>query len=269
MPRDGSGNFTFDEARPEAGEIINADWMNDILDDVENGLTDSLSRSGKGGMQAPLPFDDGSQANPGITWTNELGSGFFRAANGDMQVSVLGQLYMRWNGNKSYIRVGGVWEEIAYVGSGSSIPDGDTPGGLTRLNWNGTAWIAAKPDITDGSTDTAIPTWSTANGQWSENGNVTVTAGGNVTATGFTGPLTGNVTGNLTGNADTATSATSATTATTADNATQLGGVAAANYPKATNVAGSGETQPTDFQVLTQAEYDGLTPASTTVYFIV
>ena len=221
MSRDGSGNFTFNEARPNPGEVIDADWMNLVLDDVEGGLTDSLSRSGKGGMQSPLPFDDGNQANPGMTWTSELGSGFFRAANGDMQLSVLGQLYMRWSGNKTYIRVGGNWEEVSYVGSGSSIPDGDTGAGLTRLNWNGSAWVAEKPDITDGATNTAVATWSSSNAQWVENANVTVTAGGNISAAGFTGPLTGNVTGGVTGNV-TGDVTGNADTATNADNSALL-----------------------------------------------
>jgi len=276
MSRDGSGNFTFNEARPNPGEVIDADWMNLVLDDVEGGLTESLSRSGKGGMQSPLPFDDGNQANPGMTWTSELGSGFFRAANGDMQLSVLGQLYMRWSGNKTYIRVGGNWEEVSYVGSGSSIPDGDTGAGLTRLNWNGSAWVAEKPDITDGATNTAIATWSSSNAQWVENANVTVTAGGNISAAGFTGPLTGNVTGSVTGNANTAT------------NAAQLGGVAASDYVqdtassapqvrtvsgwvagvKADNADSSGETQPKSVQVMTGAEFLGITPDAATVYFL-
>jgi len=46
-------------------------------------MTDSLSRSGEGGMLAPLRLTDGVQATPGLGFTNEPGSGLYRAGTNE------------------------------------------------------------------------------------------------------------------------------------------------------------------------------------------
>ena len=55
MSRDASGNFTLAPGNPvQAGTIIDPNWANPTLSDIANNITDSLSRTGRGGMQAPL-----------------------------------------------------------------------------------------------------------------------------------------------------------------------------------------------------------------------
>ena len=55
MSRDASGNFTLAAGNPvQAGTVITTQWANPTLSDIAAALTDSLSRTGKGGMQAPL-----------------------------------------------------------------------------------------------------------------------------------------------------------------------------------------------------------------------
>jgi len=57
MSRNGSGTYTLpaNTVSPAvAGDIISPDDFNSVLDDLETELTDSLSRSNKGAMLAPL-----------------------------------------------------------------------------------------------------------------------------------------------------------------------------------------------------------------------
>jgi hypothetical protein len=55
MSRDASGQFNLAPGNPViTGTIIETQWANPTLADIAAGLTDSLSRSGKGGMNAPL-----------------------------------------------------------------------------------------------------------------------------------------------------------------------------------------------------------------------
>jgi hypothetical protein len=50
------------------------------MDDLSDEITDSLSRSGKGGMTAPLRGTDGTTGAPAFSFTSETGSGWYRSA---------------------------------------------------------------------------------------------------------------------------------------------------------------------------------------------
>ena len=52
-------------------------------------IEDSVSRSGKGGMDAAMKFADGAAATPSVTFTTEPTTGFFRSA-GLLGLSVVG-----------------------------------------------------------------------------------------------------------------------------------------------------------------------------------
>ena len=54
-------------------------------------IEDSLSRSGKGGMNAAMKFADGDAATPSVTFTTEPNTGFFRTA-GLLGLSVVGAI---------------------------------------------------------------------------------------------------------------------------------------------------------------------------------
>jgi hypothetical protein len=92
MSRDINGNYTLPSAvNPVvAGTVITANWGNTTLNDVAAALTDSLSRSGNGGMTAPLRFADGTVSAPSITFSTETTTGFYRAGVGDFRVTILG-----------------------------------------------------------------------------------------------------------------------------------------------------------------------------------
>jgi hypothetical protein len=55
------------------------------MDDLAFEMTDSLSRTGQGGMLAPLQFVDGALLNPSISFVLEPTLGFYRAGTEDMR----------------------------------------------------------------------------------------------------------------------------------------------------------------------------------------
>ena len=91
MPRNSSGNYTLPAGNPVvSGTIIEASWANDTLTDMATAMTDSLSRSGEGGMTAPLRVVDGTAAVPSVAFANETNSGIYRSAAGDYYLVVQG-----------------------------------------------------------------------------------------------------------------------------------------------------------------------------------
>lgn len=53
-------------------------------------MTDSLDRSGKGGMLAPFKVSDGTVSAPGFAFSSEPSTGFYRAGAGQLAASVGG-----------------------------------------------------------------------------------------------------------------------------------------------------------------------------------
>ena len=91
MSRNGSGTYTLPAGNPVVtGTTIEASWANTTLSDIATTLTDSLSRSGQGGMTAALRIADGTQAAPGLGFANETGSGFYRASTAEVWAVIQG-----------------------------------------------------------------------------------------------------------------------------------------------------------------------------------
>ena len=116
MPRNSNGTYTLPAGNPVvSGEVISTSWANPTMEDLANEITNSLDRSGRGGMMAPFKNYDGTQSSPGITWGNEPTTGFWRNAAQDMRVSVGGQPRMRWTAAGNDIWNGTIWSEILSV----------------------------------------------------------------------------------------------------------------------------------------------------------
>ena len=65
MSRNSSGTWTAPAGQPVvAGTVIDVTVENNLVSDIGAEITDSLSRSGKGGMTAPLRTLDGTVAAP-------------------------------------------------------------------------------------------------------------------------------------------------------------------------------------------------------------
>lgn len=95
MARDSGGNMSLAKPPFVDGTASSAPDMNTVLSDIATELTDSLSRSGKGGLLAPLKFLDGALATPAISFTNETGSGWYRVASNIIAWVVAGVERMR------------------------------------------------------------------------------------------------------------------------------------------------------------------------------
>lgn len=91
MPRNASGVYTLPAGNPVVpGTTIDAAWANDTLEDLANEVTNSLSRTGAGGMLAPFRIADGTVTAPGISYLNETNSGLYRSGAGSVWMSILG-----------------------------------------------------------------------------------------------------------------------------------------------------------------------------------
>lgn len=100
MSRNASGTYTLPAGNPVVtGTLIESSWANTTLSDLAAAMTDSLSRSGQGGMTAALRIVDGTVGAPGLAFANETGSGLYRTAAGDYSFAVLGSQKMRIQSN--------------------------------------------------------------------------------------------------------------------------------------------------------------------------
>jgi hypothetical protein len=107
MPRNSSGIYTLPGGNPVTpGDVIEAVWANTTLEDVADALTNSLSRTGAGGMLAPFRIADGSVSGPGLSFLNETNTGLYRQGAGNMYVAVTGVNVAQFTANGLLIPVG-------------------------------------------------------------------------------------------------------------------------------------------------------------------
>ena len=141
MPRDSNGDFDLTSGNPVAsGDVIASSRANTTMPDIAQGLTDSLDRNGRGGMNAPLPFADGSEAAPGISWANETSSGCYRAGAADMRASLQGADFFRLQGGQAQVWADAQWNRLIYAGAEGALPDGTAPWQSVVWNNSSGAW---------------------------------------------------------------------------------------------------------------------------------
>lgn len=91
MSRNSTGTYTLPSGNPVVtGTLIESNWANNTLSDLATAMTDSLSRSGQGGMTFAMRGVDGTVTVPAYSFTAETSSGFYRAGAGDIRLSILG-----------------------------------------------------------------------------------------------------------------------------------------------------------------------------------
>jgi hypothetical protein len=97
VSRNSSGTATPPAGQPpSAGAVISLADHNALVSDIYAELTDSLSRSGKGTLTAVLKAIDGALSAPGYTFGGEPTSGLSRAGAGDLRLSILGALVVKF-----------------------------------------------------------------------------------------------------------------------------------------------------------------------------
>jgi hypothetical protein len=117
MPRNSSGAYSLVAGNPViTGTVIQSDWANTTMPDIGNELSDSLSRSGKGGMNAQLKFIQGSAPTPAMSFGAFPQSGMYAADGNDIRMSVAGVDRFRWLAAnalpQTWDSVGGVWLDV-------------------------------------------------------------------------------------------------------------------------------------------------------------
>lgn len=123
MPRDSNGVFTLESGNPViTNTLITATWANLTLEDIAYNITNSLSRDGEGGMEAPLMLIDGSIGSPALSWPDDTSSGFYRADTNDIRLTVAGVDKMRWTATEvAEFNLAGIWTSIEDIGGTSAI----------------------------------------------------------------------------------------------------------------------------------------------------
>lgn len=91
MPRNSSGVYTLPAGNPVvSGTTITSTWANNTNSDLGSEMTNSLDRSGRGGMLAALLGIDGATGTPQYSFTNEPTTGMWRNGAGKLGFSILG-----------------------------------------------------------------------------------------------------------------------------------------------------------------------------------
>lgn len=97
MSRDSNGTHTLPTGNPVvSGSAIDSSVHNATLTDLSTEITDSLSRSGKGGMSAALAMGgnkitglgDGTKTAPAVTFSSDPDTGIYRIGSNNLGVSV-------------------------------------------------------------------------------------------------------------------------------------------------------------------------------------
>jgi hypothetical protein len=80
-----------------SGTTATASTFNTYTADVAAELTDSLSRSGKGPMTAPLKLADGTVALPALTFNSDTDTGFYWISAGIIGLAINGVKIQQWS----------------------------------------------------------------------------------------------------------------------------------------------------------------------------
>ena len=125
MPRNGSGTFTLVTGNPVSpGTTIESAWANTTLSDIGTEITNSLSRTGAGGMLAAFRLADGTLAAPGVAFLNETGTGLYRAGSGEMWNAVQGIQIQQYTVNGVLIPTGKTFTAQGPVSYTSTLTGG-------------------------------------------------------------------------------------------------------------------------------------------------
>jgi hypothetical protein len=143
MPRDPSGNYTLPALGNPAvtNTPITIAWWNGTSTDMAAAFTDSLSRSGQGGMLGPFGAVDGTAGAPGLTFASETNLGFYRPAPGEMDVTVGGTRFSRWTsaGLQGTFDNGSTWKDPLYNNHGDQTFTGGLDFSVGKLSIAGKA----------------------------------------------------------------------------------------------------------------------------------
>jgi hypothetical protein len=160
------------------GTTINTSQVNANFADLASEMTDSLDRSGKGGMLAALRGTDGTVAAPAYSWTSETGSGLYRIGAGDLGWSILGTKKLELTASLFWM----VGDATLFNTTAKMRLDGTTMGGGLAGIWAGAGASAPTSSnyilAADGAGNTSINSATTINLNIAGAANTKVTSAG-------------------------------------------------------------------------------------------
>src|SRR5258708_12896701 len=119
--RNGGGTYTLPAGNPVVtGTTITVQWANSTMPDIGTELSDSLSRSGKGGMLSQLALVNGTVLVPSLSWSSQTNTGLYRATTSDIRFSLAGADAFRITTTANFLYGPGAWPSLTgtYVGVG-------------------------------------------------------------------------------------------------------------------------------------------------------
>lgn len=152
MSRNTAGTYALPTGNPVVGgTTISTTWANSTLGDLAAEMTDSLCRSGKGGMLAPLKVDPGTVAAPGVTWAVDPDSGLYRVGANSVGMAAGSTQVQRWETTGTTITGTVAASGAATLTSGATVTTGVTNGAGVTATGNGTnAGVSATGGATSG-----------------------------------------------------------------------------------------------------------------------
>lgn len=201
MSRNNSGTYSTPAGQPVvSGTTVASATFNTLVSDLATEMTDSLSRSGKGGMTAPIRTADGSVNAPAHAFTNETGTGIYRKGANNPALAVNEVERQEWTATGSTVTgtfeatgdgtVGGDLDVTGAATVGSlGVTGAAAVGGALDMNSNAINELADPTNAQDAATKAYVdaPTVSTASvtagANWTLSGDSVVKAGGVVSGT--------------------------------------------------------------------------------------
>lgn len=169
MPRNSSGTYSlYTPGNPVVtNTVISSTWANNTLADLASAITDSLSRTGDGGMQAPLELDNGAVGAPALTWASETTSGLYRASAGNFRFSVSAADALTVTGSGLVVGAAtgggqgaGTINAVAFYDDGVLIAGANPTGTIGLTAVNGSAGTFLRSDGAPALSQAIAPTWS-------------------------------------------------------------------------------------------------------------
>jgi len=146
--RNSSGTMSALSGPYVSGTTITSATINARFADIENELTNSLDRSGRGGFLSSFRTIDSTVASPAWSFTNEPGSGYYRIGAGDLGLSILGTKTGEWTANGLRVANG-------TLANPSLSFFNDTGSGLYRIGTNDIGFAVNGVKITEWGAATA------------------------------------------------------------------------------------------------------------------
>lgn len=143
--RSSGGTYSLPAGNPVVtGTTITSTWANNTLSDLSTELTDSLSRSGKGAMLAPLELANGTVALPALSFDSDPDTGLYRIGANNPAMSVSGVLTQSWSTTTSTFPLGVTvtqsqanTDALTATGNGSGVGVKGVGGATNGIGVNG------------------------------------------------------------------------------------------------------------------------------------